>query len=229
MKRQILIVDDNPEIREVVNVLLSNEGYEVSEADNGTTAIAMCEDKDLIILDVMMPGMDGYKTCRKIREISNAPILFLTAKTLEEDKSEGFSNGGDDYLDKPFSYPELLSRVNALLRRYYVYRGKINAEGSNIIEKQNLKIDIEGNYVWVDDEEINLTDIEYRILLLLASNPKRVYSNHELYESIWDEPYLYTANNTIMVHIRNLRKKLKVDPSAPKYIKTVWGKGYRFD
>lgn len=229
MKRKILIVDDNPEIREVVNVLLSNEGYEVSEADNGSIAISMCEDKDLIILDVMMPGMDGYKTCRKIREISNAPILFLTAKTLEEDKSEGFSNGGDDYLDKPFSYAELLSRVNALLRRYYVYRGKANSENSNFIEKQNLKIDIEGNHVWIDDEEINLTDIEYKILLLLASNPKRVYSNHEVYENVWDEPYLYTANNTIMVHIRNLRKKLKIDPSLPKYIKTVWGKGYRFD
>ena len=229
MAYNVLIVDDNKEIREVVNVLLSNEGYIVNEADNGAEAITKCEAQDLIILDIMMPGMDGFKTCRRIRELTNVPILFLTAKTLDQDKEDGFNSGGDDYLIKPFSYSELLSRVNALIRRFYVYRGKSNIEESNIIERNDLKVDQNSNRVWVGDEEVNLTEIEYRFLQLLITNPKRVFSNKELYESIWDESYLYTANNTIMVHIRNLRKKLLVDPSNPKYIRTIWGKGYRFD
>lgn len=229
MGNKILVVDDNPEIREVVNVLLSNEGYEIEEADNGQTAIEKANEADLIILDIMMPEMDGFRACRKIREITNAPILFLTAKTMDQDKALGFSSGGDDYLAKPFSYNELISRVKALLRRYTVYKGKESENVSNMIEAYNLKINKESNQVFINDESVQLTELEYRILLLLASNPKKLYSNQELYESIWEGAYMYTANNTIMVHIRNLRKKLGIDPQKPTYIKTVWGKGYRFD
>lgn len=229
MGNKILVVDDNPEIREVVNVLLSNEGYNIEEADNGQEAIEKASDADLIILDIMMPELDGFRACRKIREITNAPILFLTAKTLDQDKALGFSSGGDDYLAKPFSYNELISRVKALLRRYTVYKGKVNEKASNMIEVYNLKINKESNQVYINNDNVQLTELEYRILLLLASNPKKLYSNQELYESIWEGAYMYTANNTIMVHIRNLRKKLGVDPQNPTYIKTVWGKGYRFD
>lgn len=229
MGHRILIADDNPEIREVVNVLLSNEGYEIVEAENGSDAIKQAANIDLFILDIMMPEMDGYKTCRALREISNAPILFLTAKTLDGDKAMGFSCGGDDYLVKPFSYNELISRVKALLRRYCVYKGKDGISETKIIEKYNLKIDVESSQVFVDGERVSLTDIEYRILLLLICDSKRIFSNQDLYEAVWESPYLFTANNTIMVHIRNLRKKLKVDPQNPLYIKTVWGKGYRFE
>lgn len=229
MNYKILIVDDNPEIREVVNVLLSNEGYLIEEACNGLEAIDKANDKDLIILDIMMPNMDGYEVCQKIRETSNAPILFLTAKSMEQDKTQGFLCGGDDYLPKPFSYGELLGRVKALLRRYTVYKGKEVKKQENILEMYNLKIDLDKNQVSLDDEKVMLTDLEYRILVLLMKQPKKTFSNQELYENVWDEPYLYTANNTIMVHIRNLRKKLKINPQSPLYIKTVWGKGYRFE
>lgn len=229
MGHKILIADDNPEIREVVNVLLSNEGYTVIEAENGNEAVKAAVDIDLFILDIMMPELDGYRTCRAIREISNAPILFLTAKTLDQDKALGFSSGGDDYLVKPFSYNELISRVKALLRRYCIYKGKEGGEESDVIEKYNLKVDLVSSQVYVDGKYTPLTDIEYRILLLLICDPKHTYSNQDLYETVWESPYLFTANNTIMVHIRNLRKKMNVDPQNPLYIKTVWGKGYRFE
>lgn len=229
MGHKILIADDNPEIREVVNVLLSNEGYEVIEAENGNQAIERALDADLFILDIMMPELDGFKTCRAIREQSNAPILFLTAKTLDGDKALGFSCGGDDYLVKPFSYNELISRVKALLRRYCIYKGKDGNDEENIIAKYNLRLDLDSSTVLVDGERVSLTEIEYRILVLLICDSKRIFSNQELYEAVWESPYLFTANNTIMVHIRNLRKKLNVDPQNPLYIKTVWGKGYRFE
>ena len=229
MSNNILIVDDNPEIREVVNVLLTNEGYQIEEACDGLEAIQKAKDKDLIILDIMMPNMDGYEVCKKIRETSNAPILFLTAKSMEQDKSLGFSCGGDDYLPKPFSYVELLSRVKALLRRYTVYKGKDNVNTDTTLEMYNLKLDGDNHQVYLDEEQVMLTDLEYRILELLMRNPKKTFSNQDLYENVWKEPYLYTANNTIMVHIRNLRKKLNINPQNPMYIKTVWGKGYRFE
>lgn len=229
MSYHILIVDDNPEIREVVNVLLTNEGYQIEEACDGLQAIEKAKDKDLIILDIMMPNMDGYEVCRRIREFHNAPILFLTAKSMEQDKTLGFTCGGDDYLPKPFSYVELLSRVKALLRRYTVYRGKESSNTDTTLEMFNLKLDANAHQVYMDEERVMLTDLEYRILELLMRNPKKTFSNQDLYENVWKEPYLYTANNTIMVHIRNLRKKLNVNPQNPMYIKTVWGKGYRFE
>lgn len=224
--QRILIVDDNKEIREVVHVLLSNEGYEVLEACNGIESVEKCQDVDLIIMDVMMPKMDGFDACTLIREKTNIPILFLTAKTLDDDKEQGFNCGGDDFLVKPFSYKELLGRVKALLRRYQVYQGK---EVSSNLQSEHLYLDTMQQCVKLHNKEISLTDIEYQILYVLMQNPKHVYSSQELYETVWKEPYYYNANNTIMVHIRNLRKKLEVDGRKTKYIRTVWGKGYRFE
>lgn len=232
VNNKILIADDNPEIREVLNVLLSSEGYDVIEAKDGQEAIELISSEiDLYILDIMMPVINGYQACIEIRKKSNAPILFLTAKSQESDKTLGFSSGGDDYLSKPFSYNELTTRVKALLRRYYIYQGKVNNDESteNKITYNNIVIDPDNEIVFLNNEQIELTYIEYQILYLLLSNRKHIYSTQALYENIWNEPYYYSANNTIMVHIRNLRKKIETDPQNPKVIKTIWGKGYRCD
>jgi len=229
MKNKILVVDDNPDLREVISIFLGGEGYEVVTASDGEEALALMDSTvDLVVLDVMMPGMSGYKVCAEIRERSMAPVLFLTAKTQDSDKSMGFSSGGDDYLSKPFSYNELLARIKALLRRYYVYSGK-SKEESNYVSVLDLLINTEYNEVKKGESEIALTDIEYKILLLLASHKRKIFSVQNIYESIWDEPYYYTANNTVMVHIRKLRSKIEDDPQNPKYVKTVWGKGYRVE
>lgn len=232
INNKILIADDNPEIREVLNVLLSSEGYEVIEAKDGQEVINLIDaDIDLYILDIMMPVINGYQACIEIRKKSNAPILFLTAKTQESDKTLGFSSGGDDYLSKPFSYNELTTRVKALLRRYYIYQGKVDKYNmtENKIIYNNIVIDPNNETVFLDNKQIELTYIEYQILYLLLSNRKHIYSTQALYEKIWNEPYYYSANNTIMVHIRNLRKKIESDPQNPKIIKTIWSKGYRCD
>ena len=229
-ERLIMIADDDPDIREVVRILLESEGFRIVEAVDGDDAISKIDPAiDLYILDVMMPGKSGYQVCRAIRAASPAPILFLTAKSQDGDKSMGFSSGGDDYLPKPFSYTELTARVKALLRRYYVYRGKESEESKEKIVIRDLVIDRQTCEVRLAGAEVQLTDIEYRMLLLMAENRRKVFSAQNLYESIWNEPYFYSCNNTIMVHIRNLRRKIEPDPDNPQYIKTVWGKGYRID
>lgn len=229
-ERLIMIADDDPDIREVVRILLESEGFRIVEAVDGDDAISKIDPAiDLYILDVMMPGKSGYQVCRAIRAASTAPILFLTAKSQDGDKSMGFSSGGDDYLPKPFSYTELTARVKALLRRYYVYRGKESEEAKEKIIIRDLVIDRQTCEVRLAGAEVQLTDIEYRMLLLMAENRRKVFSAQNLYESIWNEPYFYSCNNTIMVHIRNLRRKIEPDPDNPQYIKTVWGKGYRID
>ena len=229
-ERLIMIADDDPDIREVVRILLESEGFRIVEAVDGDDAVSKIDPAiDLYILDVMMPGKSGYQVCRAIRAASTAPILFLTAKSQDGDKSMGFSSGGDDYLPKPFSYTELTARVKALLRRYYVYRGKESEESKEKIVIRDLVIDRQTCEVRLAGAEVQLTDIEYRMLLLMAENRRKVFSAQNLYESIWNEPYFYSCNNTIMVHIRNLRRKIGPDPDNPQYIKTVWGKGYRID
>ena len=229
-ERLIMIADDDPDIREVVRILLESEGFRIVEAVDGDDAISKIDPAiDLYILDVMMPGKSGYQVCRAIRAASTAPILFLTAKSQDGDKSMGFSSGGDDYLPKPFSYTERTARVKALLRRYYVYRGKESEESKEKIVIRDLVIDRQTCEVRLAGAEVQLTDIEYRMLLLMAENRRKVFSAQNLYESIWNEPYFYSCNNTIMVHIRNLRRKIEPDPDNPQYIKTVWGKGYRID
>lgn len=228
--RNILIADDNNEIREIVKVLLESEGYNVLEAVDGEDAIRKVDESiDLIILDIVMPKKTGFKACIEIREKTSAPILFLTAKSQDSDKYMAFSAGSDDYLSKPFSYTELVSRVKALLRRYYVYKGKEASDSNDSIIINGLKINISSNEVSIDENEIALTEIEYNILLLMSKNRKKIFSAQNIYESIWNEPYFYSCNNTVMVHIRNLRSKLESDPQNPKYIKTVWGKGYRIE
>lgn len=228
----ILIVDDNPEIREILHILLNGEGFHTKEAKDGTSALEELhtQDFDLIILDIMMPGLNGYQTCMEIRKISNAPILFLSARTKDSDKTLGFSSGGDDYLEKPFSYNELIARTKALIRRYHVYKGKENVpEIPKTIQYHHLTIDERNEQVMSEGTLLELTDIEFAILMLLLKHRKQIFSAEQLYESIWNEPYYYGANNTIMVHIRNLRKKIEKDPKNPILIKTVWGRGYRCD
>lgn len=226
----IIIADDNEEIREVVRVLLESEGYNVIEAVDGEDAVNKVDSNiDLIILDIMMPIKSGFRACVEIREKTSAPILLLTAKTHDSDKCMGFSSGCDDYLSKPFSYTELVSRVKALLRRYYVYKGKEQDSFSKHINIDELTINTDLNEVFIDKEEIILTEIEYKILLLMAMHRRMVFSAQNIYESVWEEPYFFSCNNVVMVHIRNLRRKIEKDPQNPKYIKTVWGKGYRIE
>lgn len=228
----ILVVDDNPEIREIIQVLLGGEGYLVETAGNGVKALEMLKNReyDLIILDIMMPGMDGYQTCRKMREESNAPILFLSARTKDSDKTLGFSSGGDDYLAKPFSYNELIIRAKALIRRYQVYKGKAEkVETPKNFSCKNLVVDEETKSVYSDGQLLELTDTEYAILLLLLKNRRQVFSTERLYEAVWKENFYYGAENTVMVHIRNLRRKVERDSKNPMIIKTSWGKGYYCD
>ena len=227
---KILIADDNAEIREFIRVMLESEGFDVLEAADGGEVVEKVDDSvDLIILDVMMPVKDGYRACMELREKTKAPILFLTAKTQDSDKALGFSLGGDDYLSKPFSYTELISRVKALLRRYCVYKGKDGESGDGFLKVGDVKISGTANQVFVGEKEVFLTEIEYRILLLMLKNRGKIFSAENLYESIWNEPYLYSSGNTVMVHIKNIRKKLGDDTQSPHIIKTVWGRGYRIE
>ena len=241
---RILIVDDNAEIREIIHVLLEGESFGIDEAADGETALLLVRENsyDLIILDIMMPGKNGYQTCLEIRKNSNAPILFLSARSKDSDKTLGFSSGGDDYLAKPFSYNELISRCKALIRRYQIYKGKDRdlqsgtgnspADGAGSCETliyHSLEIDVRREEVRLDGSPLTLTDTEYAILLLLIKNRRQIFSAERLYESVWNEPYYYGANNTVMVHIRNLRHKIEKDPKNPTLIKTVWGRGYRCD
>ena len=228
--KKILAADDDPEIREVLRLLLTGEGYTVLEAADGNSVLAQMDDTvDLVILDVMMPGLGGFAACAELRKRWAVPVLFLTAKGQDQDKAMGFTVGGDDYLVKPFSYTELISRVKAMLRRYYVYGAKAEGADGTIRCCGNIEIDPSQCRVLVDGEEVALTDTEYRILYLLASHRKKIFSVQNIYESVWNEPYFYTSNNTVMVHIRNIRRKLRDDPQCCRTIRTVWGKGYRIE
>lgn len=231
MERQkILFADDDPEILEVLQLLLESEGYQAVRAASGAQVLEQLDDTvGLVILDVMMPGMNGYSVCTEIRRRSAVPILFLTAKSQDSDKTLGFSAGGDDYLVKPFSYSELISRVKALLRRYYVYGAKQSRTDTVIRCCGMVEIDTRQCLVRQEGREVPFTDTEYRILLLLASHPKKVFSVQNIYESVWNEPYFYSSNNTVMVHIRNIRRKLGDDPQNSRTIRTVWGRGYRVE
>ncbi len=232
-KGQVLIVEDDADIRDGVRILLESEGYRVMEAENGKEGLmALNEDTDLVILDVMMPVMSGLRTCEEIRKVSTVPILFLTAKTQESDKLIGLMAGGDDYLTKPFSYAELLGRVKALIRRYTIYSGSkddVMEEESDYIELKGIRLHKKYNEVTVDGISKTMSDIEYRMLLLLMESPGRIFSAQNLYESVWQEPYFYSCNSTVMVHIRKLRVVIEKDPQNPQCIKTIWGKGYKFD
>lgn len=230
VRQKILIADDNAEIREVLRILFESEGYDIEEAANGAEAVEKADESiNLIILDVMMPVLNGYRACVEIRKKTVAPILFLTAKTEESDKISGLNLGGDDYMVKPFSTAEIIARAKALLRRYTVYHknNDDDAKNSKVIKIGGMEIDDQKKRVTIDGIEAELTDIEYRILLLLASDRQKIFTAENIYESVWNEPYMYTLSNTVTVHIRKLRTKIEKNPQEPRYIKTVWGRGYR--
>ena len=223
-KLKILVVDDEPEIREVLQMMLSSEGYEITEACNAQEAVEKASGKDLVILDIMMPGESGIAACTKIREKNNVPILFLTAKSGEHDKVLGFSAGGDDYLVKPFSPRELVARVRALLRRVHS-----EAEPQReVLEFGELTIDISGHKILVNDEVIDLTASEFKLLTTLCRYPGRVYSRMELVEKVLGYDF-EGYERTIDSHVKNLRAKIGDNPRNPKWLHTVHGVGYRFE
>lgn len=229
---RIMIVEDNSDIRSAVSLLLETEGFQAVACPDGKSALQeMNEDIRLVVLDIMLPDIDGITVCRKIRETSSVPILFLTAKGTEIDKVTGFNAGGDDYLVKPFSYIELTARIRALLRRYEIYGNKKAQEYADRdwITISDLKISTEKNEIYQNDAPIEMTDMEYGVLKMLMQHPKQVVSIAEIYESVWGETFHYSASNTVMVHIRRIRKKIHDDEKETGHIKTVWGKGYRFE
>lgn len=227
-KETILIVDDEKEISDLVEIYLKNEGYKTLKATDGVEALTILETQDvhLIILDLMMPRMDGIQTCLKIREEKNMPIIMLTAKSQDMDKINGLTVGADDYLTKPFNPLELLARVKSQLRRYI----KLNANPKNEeeIEIEDLRINIVTHEVKIDRKEIKLTPREFAILELLARHRGMVFSIGKIYEKVWHEDP-FQSDNTVMVHIRKIREKIEENPRQPKYIKTVWGVGYKIE
>ena len=230
---KVLIVDDDPNIREVISVLLSSEGYDVDAAENGQMAVDKVYEGnqyDIVCLDIMMPDMDGIEVCTKIREKSNVPVLFLTAKSQDRDKVEAYSTGGDDFLVKPFSQTELLMKIKSLIRRHNEYdKADKSGEEDDTKLSDGIVVDTRKRSVLKDGVRINLTDKEFDILRYFMDHRGEVVQNKDLYENVWGEQYLTSAGNTIMVHILNLRKKLERDVSKPEIIKTVWGKGYKVD
>lgn len=229
---KILIVDDEPDIREVVSVLLGSEGYRVVQAENGGSAVEMVyadKEIDLVLLDIMMPGMTGVETCEMIRKRSAVPILFLTAKSQDQDKVEAYSGGGDDYLVKPFSQTELIMKVRSLLRRYKEYQKPVSTDQESPTLGKNIVLDAKSRSAIKDERRIPLTEKEYAIMQFFASHKGEIVGNKELYEGVWNDSYLPSDGNTVMVHILNLRKKLEEDANHPEVIKTIWGKGYRVE
>ena len=227
---KILVCDDDKEIVEAINIYLSSEGFDVVPAYDGTEALKVLEKEeiDLIILDVMMPGMDGIRTTLKIRETSAIPIIILSAKSEDQDKILGLNIGADDYLTKPFNPMELVARVKSQLRRYKTL-GNISGEpNSKIFTCGDLAINDDTKEVTVNGDLVKLTPIEYNILLLLVKNPGKVFSIDEIYEQIWNEEAI-GADNTVAVHIRHIREKIEIDPRNPRYLKVVWGVGYKVE
>ena len=229
---RLLVVDDEEKIRLIIRKYAEMEGHQVTEAKDGIEAVSICalEDFDVIILDVMMPGMDGLEMCRKIRETNNIPIIMLSAKSTDLDKILGLGTGADDYVVKPFNPLELTARVKSQLRRYTQLNpnSSTGKAAKNEISIRGLSINKDNHKVVVYGEEIKLTPIEFDILYLLASNPGRVFSTDEIFEKVWNEK-VYEANNTVMVHIRRLRGKMKEDTRQDKIITTVWGVGYKIE
>lgn len=224
----ILVVDDEKEICDLIEIYLSQEGYIVHKRYDATNILNDIRDYDieLVILDVMMPEIDGMQALELIRSKYNIPVIFLSAKTSEDDKVEGLMKGADDYIGKPFNAKELVARVKSQLRRFTVLNKPIE-ENNGVINANDLIIDTNKKQVTINGQLVRLTRIEYNILVLLASNPEKVYSTGDIFETIWHEKPT-NANNTIMVHIRKLREKVERQPRTPRHIKTVWGIGYKF-
>ena len=227
----VLVVEDDKEIREGVEIYLKSQGYEVFQAADGVEGLEVIEKEDihLAIVDIMMPRMDGISMVVKLREKYDFPVIFLSAKSEEVDKIMGLNMGADDYVTKPFTPMELLARVNSQLRRYRRFMERLGdkEENSRIHTIGGLEINEDNVEVTVDGEPVKMTPIEYKILLLLMKNPGRVFSAEEIYERVWNERAVNT--DTIMVHVRNIRDKIEINPREPKYLKVVWGVGYKIE
>lgn len=224
----VLVVDDDDEIRNVIEIYLKNEGIHVIKARDGIEAIDTLKRHavHLILLDIMMPRLDGIQATFKIREQKNIPIIMVSAKNEDMDKILGLQVGADDYITKPFNPLELIARVKSQLRRYVMlgnYEGK-----EKIIDLHGLTLEEAGKRVTVNGEPVKLTPIEYKIVCLLMTNAGQVFSIHDIYERVWKEP-AYNAENTVAVHIRKIREKIEIDPKNPRYLKVVWGIGYKIE
>ena len=234
-KERILIVDDEKEIRELIDIYLKGEDYETLKAENGEEALKLLEenDVDLIILDIMMPKVNGIEACLRIREQREMPIIMLSAKSEDMDKILGLNTGADDYLTKPFNPLELVARVKSQLRRYKRFNRltsqlEMENKKENILEIDELIVNLETHEIFKDGKEIKLTPTEFDILVLLGENRGKVFSIENIYNSVWKQDFMQ-SDNTVMVNIRKVREKIEEDPRNPKYIKTVWGVGYKID
>ncbi|HDR7534433.1 DNA-binding response regulator [Bacillus sp. AY1-10] len=226
---RILIADDDKEIRNLLKIYLERELYMVDTAIDGEVALQLFNQNNysIVILDLMMPKVDGIEVCRKLRDKTNVPILMLTAKDHEVDKILGLSIGADDYITKPFSIHEVVARVKALIRRFLVLGSSINVQEKTTLAFKGLTINLNTYTVHTNKEEISLTGKELELLKFFTSNPGQVFTKTQLFRNVWDDNYI-EDDNTVMVHIRKLRKKIEIDPSNPKFIQTVWGIGYKF-
>ena len=226
----ILVCDDDKEIVDAIDIYLTGEGFHILKAYDGYDALKILETEhaDLMIIDVMMPGLDGIRTTLKVRETSSIPIIILSAKSEDSDKILGLNIGADDYLSKPFNPLELVARVKSQLRRYTQLGNLNQSSNENVYKCGGLTINDDTKEVFVDDEPIKLTPIEYNILLLLTKNAGKVFSIDEIYKQIWNEEAI-GADNTVAVHVRHIREKIEINPREPRYLKVVWGVGYKIE
>lgn len=225
----ILVCDDDKEIVDAIEIYLNNDGYQIYKAYDGEQALNIMKKEEihLVLMDIMMPKLDGIRATLKIRETSSVPIIMLSAKSEDTDKILGLNIGADDYITKPFNPLELVARVKSNLRRY-TSLGSMSTESRNVYQVGGLSINDETKQVTVDDEPVKMTPIEYQILLLLMKNQGRVFSIDQIYENIWNEDAV-GADNTVAVHIRHIREKIEINPKDPQYLKVVWGVGYKID
>lgn len=226
----ILVCDDDKEIVKAIEIYLAKEGYNVFKAYDGNECLGILQKNkvQLVILDIMMPKKDGIETINEIREKYSIPVIMLSAKSEDEDKIKGLDMGADDYVTKPFNPQELIARVNSLLRRYTKLGSAIEEEEENIFRVGDLEIDDNLKQVKINDQEIKLTPTEYKILKFLTEHKGKVYSISQIYENIWEED-CYGADNIIAVHIRHIREKIEINPKEPKYLKVIWGVGYKIE
>ncbi len=227
---RVLICDDEKAIVDAIEIYLQQEGYETLRAGNGMEAVELAKSHDLqlVILDVMMPKMDGIRALRLIREFSAVPVIMLSAKSEDVDKIAGLTHGADDYVTKPFNPMELLARVRSQIRRYTMLGGAQSGAADTMLRNGGLSLDDERKQVFVDGEEVRLTPMEYAICKLLMENPGVVFSAARIYEAVWKADAL-ASDNTVAVHIRHLREKIEINPKEPRYIKVVWGVGYKLE
>ena len=231
MSQTILVCDDDKEIAAAVDIYLTAEGYRVLQAYDGLQALELLrdnEDVQLILMDVMMPRMDGVHATMKIRESRNIPIIMLSAKSEDNDKILGLNIGADDYITKPFNPMELIARVKSQLRRYTRLGSVPEAAGASVVVNGGLELDDGAKRVTVDGNEVSLTPVEYKLVKFLLENRGMVFSSAQIYENVWNEPS-YGADNIVAVHIRHIREKIEINPKEPRYLKVIWGHGYKME